>query len=114
MIELHFEKRSFSIGRGFEILYKSLPASNTYCGGVYTKTGHTIGLTLNSEGEYMPNLECYWVIIAPRDNFIYIDWKSFQLEESTDCNYDYVEIYDHLVTEETTKPLARYENRYLK
>lgn len=107
MIELHFEKRASTTGQGFEILYKSLPASNTYCGGVFTKPGHKIGLTLNNQGEYMPDMECYWIIIAPRDNFIYIDWKTFQLEESSDCNYDYVELYDHLVTEGNTKPLAR-------
>lgn len=109
MIEIHFEKSFSTKGQGFEIKYKSVPSSDAYCGGVYRTPGEKISLTLNDQGEYMPDLECYWTIIAPYNKHIYIDWKSFELEESNDCNYDYIEIYDQLITTGVSKPLARYD-----
>ncbi|XP_073838257.1 cubilin [Musca autumnalis] len=97
-IILHLKTGLTSSGRGFKLKYKAIPTGKTDCGGVYTKPGHTIRLPTNDEGTYMHDMECYWVIMAPRDKYILINWKSFALEESVDCSYDYVEIYDSLVT----------------
>lgn len=90
-----------TIGRGFKLSYKAVPMGKGDCGGVYTKPGYTIKLPTDEEGLYMHDMTCYWIIMAPKDKFIVIDWLSFELEESTDCSYDYVELYDNLSNEDS-------------
>jgi cubilin len=38
------------------------------------------------------------VVIAPPGNVVQITWLTFDLEASTDCQYDYVEIFDNSTT----------------
>ncbi|XP_058980023.1 cubilin homolog [Musca domestica] len=104
----HLKTGLTSSGRGFKLKYKAIPTAKTNCGGVYTKPGYNIRLPTNDEGTYMHDMECYWAIMAPRDKYILINWKSFDLEESMDCSYDYVEIYDNLANAENALPLGRF------
>lgn len=104
---LHIKTGQTSKGRGFKLSYKSVPVGKTDCGGVYTKPGYSIRLPTNDEGVYMHDMECYWIIMAPKDKNILLNWKSFKLEESADCSYDYVEIYDNLANNENNPALGR-------
>lgn len=99
MVTLHLQTGLTTTGRGFKISYKAVPMGKTDCGGVYTKPGYTIRLPTDESGFYMHDMKCYWIIMAPKDKFIVIDWLSFNLEESTDCSFDYVELYDNLANE---------------
>uniref|UniRef100_A0A1I8NWD8 Cubilin n=2 Tax=Stomoxys calcitrans TaxID=35570 RepID=A0A1I8NWD8_STOCA len=99
---------STTTGRGFKMTYKSVPMDKDGCGGMYTKPGLSIRLPTNDEGQYMHDMECYWVIMAPKNKFIQLNWKSFKLEESVDCSYDYVEIYDNMANGDNNTPLGRF------
>lgn len=99
MLILHLQTGLTSTGRGFKLSYKAVPMGKTDCGGVYTKPGYSIRLPTDEQDLYMHDMTCYWIIMAPKDKFIMIDWKSFDLEESSDCSYDYVELYDNLANE---------------
>ncbi|XP_075164329.1 cubilin [Haematobia irritans] len=105
---LYLSTGNFAKGRGFKLTYKSIPMDKNGCGGVYTKPGPSIRLPTNDDGVYMHDMECYWIIIAPPSKMIQINWKSFNLEESVDCSYDYVEIYDTLNIGEGVIPLGRF------
>ncbi|KAI9577187.1 hypothetical protein GQX74_015641 [Glossina fuscipes] len=107
-LELLFRSSLTSSGRGFKIKYKAIPMGNKNCGGVYTRPGYTIRLPTDEEGLYMHDMECYWIIRAPLNKYIFLDWKSFKLEESSDCNYDYVEVYDNYANAKNSQPLGRY------
>ncbi|XP_065362088.1 cubilin homolog [Calliphora vicina] len=111
MLILHLQTGLTSTGRGFKLSYKAVPMGKTDCGGVYTKPGYSIRLPTDEQGLYMHDMTCYWIIMAPKDKFIMIDWKSFDLEESSDCSYDYVELYDNLA-KENNQALERYCNAH--
>ncbi|XP_036318853.1 cubilin homolog [Rhagoletis pomonella] len=97
-----------SSGRGFKLEYRSIPMGKTDCGGVFTKPGYKIRLPTGEDDMYLNNLECYWVIMAPEGKGIMINWESFSMEQTMDCMYDYVEIFDTLGRDESDRPLGRY------
>ncbi|EDW26617.1 GL13113 [Drosophila persimilis] len=97
-----------SRGRGFKFEYQTVAASSEHCGGVYTKEGH-IRLPVDEGGQYANDLTCFWVIQAPPRKVIRLHWISFQLESSSDCSYDRVEIFDSMdAYKEDAQPLVRY------
>lgn len=44
---------------------------------------------------YAPLTKCKWIISAPPGNVIQIMWINFKLEQSLNCGYDYVSIFDN-------------------
>ncbi|XP_053948471.1 cubilin homolog [Anastrepha ludens] len=108
MLVLTFRTAVTTSGRGFKLEYRSIPIGKTDCGGVFTKPGYKIRLPTGEDDTYLNNQECYWVIMAPEGKGIMINWQSFSMEQTMDCMYDYVEIYDNLGREESDRPLGRY------
>lgn len=106
MLVFYLQTGLTTTGRGFKLSYKSVPIGKTDCGGVYTKPGYSIRLPTDDQGQYMHDMDCYWIIMAPKNKYIMLDWQSFHLEESSDCRFDYVEIYDNVATENSL-PLAK-------
>lgn len=47
------------------------------------------------EGFYPPSLRCTWVIIAPPKFVIQLTWITFNLEQSYECSYDKVQVFDN-------------------
>lgn len=111
--EITFKTGLTSQGKGFKLRYASVPMGKRDCGGIYTKPGFTIRLPTDDEGLYMNDLECYWIIQAPKGKFIALNWKYFHLEANIDCSFDYLEILDNVANLET-KPLARYARFWCK
>lgn len=95
-LQFHLTTDSYTNGRGFKFKYTAIPAATGYCGGVYTNPGQNIRLHVDNNGNYENEAECYWVIAAPVNKVIRLHWLSFSIEGSSDCNYDYVEVYDSL------------------
>lgn len=87
--------------------YTIISAGAKNCGGIYKKPKGEIRVPLTEAEGYLSDLECRWTLIAPIGYGIQLSWQSFSLEESTDCSYDYVEIYDRAVITEDYKPLGR-------
>ncbi|EDV99540.1 cubilin homolog [Drosophila grimshawi] len=110
MLVIHLQMQSVSRGRGFHFEYSAVPVSANKCGGVHTKEGQNIRLPGDAEGKYQNDLTCYWVIVAPPSKVIMLHWLSFDLEDSSGCSYDYVEVYEDAIVVGNNKapPLARY------
>lgn len=49
---------------------------------------------LHSPGqpEYLPNKECEWVVTAPENQQIEINFKYFEMETHAECRFDKLEI----------------------
>ncbi|KAF5282685.1 hypothetical protein FQA39_LY17492 [Lamprigera yunnana] len=99
-VNITFVSDSWNSKRGFKFAYY-----NDDCGGVITKptliTSETGPLT--SEGQYAGGLNCYWNITAPPDKIVIIKFIHFELEHNLDCYYDYVEIFNGLNTNDSSK-----------
>ncbi|KAG4066297.1 hypothetical protein HA402_000521 [Bradysia odoriphaga] len=77
---------------GFQIHYtivEGIPG----CGGVFTASIGEFGPPTQN-GVYQRNLLCEYLIRMPVGSRIEIKFKSFELEESRECDYDYIEIFE--------------------
>lgn len=61
------------------------------CGGTYTAATGTISSPGHSS-TYEPNVEYEWKIQLPSSERIKAVWLQFNLEQSTRCQFDYVEV----------------------
>lgn len=89
---LHFHSDADQNDAGFQIHYKvieGLPG----CGGTYTSYQGTIQ-SPTENGKYQTNLLCHFLIQLPKFNHIHFTMNSFDLEDSSGCDFDAVEIYD--------------------
>ncbi|CAL1576609.1 unnamed protein product [Knipowitschia caucasica] len=77
-------------------------ATMTSSSGVIVSPGHPNG--------YPHGANCTWFISVAPGNLIRLSFDSFNMEYHTDCNFDYVEIYDNGTVETGTK-LGRFCGR---
>lgn len=89
---IHFHSDAYGSGNGFQIAYapvEGIPG----CGGYFTaERGEIVSPTFN--GQYLTNLLCEYKIKTSLETKIQLDFKSFSLERSFRCRYDYLKIYD--------------------
>ncbi|KAG2458577.1 CUBN protein, partial [Polypterus senegalus] len=65
----------------------------TGCGGTLTTSSG--GFTSpNYPLPYHPNSECYWLLQANGGSQVELRFEVFHLESSTNCNYDFLEVYN--------------------
>ncbi|KAI4498132.1 hypothetical protein M0802_006618 [Mischocyttarus mexicanus] len=103
-IMLYFHSDSSGQDAGFQIHYSTVEGIPG-CGGIFTSDSGTIH-SPGSLSSYHANMNCEWKIQLPPGEKIKIAWHKFDLEESTSCHYDAVEIYDG---DSTNSPLiGRY------
>ncbi|KAG7199007.1 hypothetical protein KM043_013159 [Ampulex compressa] len=89
---VHFHSDSAGQDAGFQIHY-SVVEGVPGCGGIYTSFNGII----TSPGHintYQANLNCEWKIQLPVGEKIKISWTKFDLEDSSSCQFDYVEVFD--------------------
>ncbi|CAH0396981.1 unnamed protein product [Chilo suppressalis] len=91
-ITIHFHSDAYGSGNGFQITFapvEGIPG----CGGYYTlDKGEIVSPSYN--GYYLDNLLCEYKIVTGSDSKIRLDFKSFKLERSVRCRYDYLKVYD--------------------
>ncbi len=79
--------------RGFSFNYTAIESG---CGGIIAGESHGI-LQSPTESEYYPHgTRCVWIIRTLPTTIVRLAWMSFALEESSTCDYDYVEVYNDL------------------
>lgn len=61
------------------------------CGGIYTSATGLISSPGHSSS-YEPNMECEWQIQLPAGERIRASWLRFDLETSSSCQFDFVEV----------------------
>ncbi|XP_055601686.1 cubilin homolog [Uranotaenia lowii] len=88
-------------GRGFKANFSFVDVA---CGGILKSDDITIRI---DQGTYLPDTDCRWVIVAPKTHAVQLSWNSFELEKSSNCLYDFVEIYDN-----STKGNSSFVGRY--
>ncbi|XP_018577861.1 cubilin-like [Anoplophora glabripennis] len=86
----YFQRYNFLVS--FEATYTS---TNLGCGGILRNKLGNIASPVRPEGYYPPSLKCTWVIIAPPKSVIQLTWITFSLEQSYECSYDNVQIFDN-------------------
>lgn len=63
------------------------------CGGTFTEEDGSFQ-TPRYPKPYPANIECEWVITVPVTHSLTLTFDKFDVEESSKCKYDYVEIRD--------------------
>ncbi|TGZ53188.1 Cubilin [Temnothorax longispinosus] len=89
---VHFHSDSSKQDAGFQIHYSTIEGSPG-CGGIYTSATGLISSPGHSTA-YLPNMECEWKIQLPVGERIRASWLKFNIETSSSCQFDFVEIYD--------------------
>ncbi|CRL00998.1 CLUMA_CG014207, isoform A [Clunio marinus] len=77
--------------KGFDLSYKTVIAK---CGGSFVGTSGTIATPKYPTENYENNQICEWNIKTDPSHSILFQFTDFDLESSTNCTKDYVEIYD--------------------
>ncbi|XP_029168402.1 cubilin-like [Nylanderia fulva] len=90
---VHFHSDATGQDSGFQIHYSTVEGTPG-CGGVYTSETGMISSPGHSGSSYQSNVECEWKIQLPAGARIRATWLRFNLEPSSSCQFDFVEIYD--------------------
>lgn len=77
-------------GKGFEIQWDG---TSTGCGGLITSTKGSIS-SPNYPKPYSHNAQCEWRISVNEGSSIEIIFTDLDMEQQTECKYDYLEIFD--------------------
>ncbi|CAH1775425.1 unnamed protein product [Owenia fusiformis] len=106
---LKFQSDGSVQNNGFKATYTTNDNGGTGsgCGGSLTEN---VG-AFQSPGHpdvYPHGIQCAWYITVAEGLVIRLTFSTFSLEDHSDCNYDYVEVYDNSTTTETGGLLGRY------
>lgn len=97
-LHVHFSSDASINGRGFSANYSFVDIE---CGGIIKDVNELIKSPMDKDenGVYKSNAECRWVIVAPKDFIIQINFIIFELELDSTCKYDFVKIFDNSTTD---------------
>lgn len=90
---LHFHSDEDSTDAGFQVHYMVIEGTPG-CGGTFTDANGEFGSPIH-DGVYPLNTICRYVIELPKDSRIAVTFKSFQMETSSACQFDFVEVCTH-------------------
>ncbi|OXA47104.1 Cubilin [Folsomia candida] len=92
-LSIRFHSDGSSTDAGFHITFAEVPGIPG-CGGVLTQPNGVFSSPEHPE-PYAHGLECDWLIRLPSPgDRITLHFNTFQLEGSSNCRYDYVEVHD--------------------
>lgn len=101
-LHLRFYSDSSRQGRGFEIAWD---ATTFGCGGVLTQQKGSIQ-SPNYPISYPHNAQCEWRISVNEGSSIQIVFSDLNMEQHSECKYDYLEIFDG--TDASAKSFGRF------
>ncbi|KAM9182343.1 ovochymase-2 [Mergus octosetaceus] len=102
-IRLKFVSDSKDYGTGFSVMYKALTPDmlpNSGCESIAVLFEEGVLQSMHYPEQYSNLADCQWIICAPEDHVIKLTYKSFEVEESEDCSYDAVTVYEDVGKEE--------------
>ncbi|XP_063063043.1 cubilin [Engraulis encrasicolus] len=85
---VNFTSDSSVSAKGFRATYA---ASTSSCGGNFHMESGAFN-SPNFPDAYPPNIECVWYIHSSPGNGLQLSFTMFQLQQSTNCNNDYLEV----------------------
>ncbi|CAB3228775.1 unnamed protein product [Arctia plantaginis] len=78
-------------GTGFYANYTTI---DTECGGIYRDTTGLINHPSGDAITYKNGQSCQWLLIAPEGMHIKLTWNRFELEDTSNCNSDYLKLFE--------------------
>ncbi|XP_077993791.1 cubilin-like [Glandiceps talaboti] len=98
---VNFVSDSSVAGAGFRLAYRATYGPSHGCGGDLTdSSGQFTSLDADTDGSYENDLECVWRINVGLNQVVKLTFTStFDIETSTDCTNDYIEVRDGLLSE---------------
>lgn len=69
------------------------------CGGIIRSSTGILRSSEANLNSYDHHMECTWVFLAPLGNIVEITWLSFDIEDSSSCQFDYIQIFDNSTTQ---------------
>ncbi|XP_035184662.1 ovochymase-2 [Oxyura jamaicensis] len=102
-IRLKFVSDSKDYGTGFSMMYKALTPDtlpNSGCESIAVLFEEGVLQSMHYPEQYSNLADCQWIICAPEDHVIKLTYKFFEVEESEDCSYDAVTVYEDVGKEE--------------
>ncbi|KAL2085662.1 hypothetical protein ACEWY4_018982 [Coilia grayii] len=82
-------------GLGWRATYQETLGPQQGCGGYLSSSQGMFGSPdINFDGLYEHYMDCLWTIAAPANKALNLTFSTFELEQSSNCRYDYVKIYD--------------------
>nr|XP_020861053.1 ovochymase-2 [Phascolarctos cinereus] len=107
-VRLKFVSDATEYGTGFALTYKALKPKHSPDFGCVAMTvlfEEGIIQSLHYPDVYTNLISCHWIIHAPEDHIVKLEFQSFELEESDGCLSDSVIVYDDV---EGKEEIARY------
>lgn len=104
MAKVHFFRSPHVFMSGFLCTKAFPPFSIANCGGELTIDGEGRLESPNYPLEYLPGMECIWILSVPEGYQVALKFQSFEVENHDSCNYDYVEVRDGGSADETESP----------
>ncbi|NWW42849.1 OVCH2 protein, partial [Pedionomus torquatus] len=107
-VMLKFVSDNKDYGTGFSMTYRALTPdilpgkskSNSGCESLAVLFEEGVLQTMHYPEHYSNMADCQWIICAPEDHVIKLTYQSFEVEESEDCSYDAVTVYEDVRKEE--------------
>ncbi|NXP46656.1 OVCH2 protein, partial [Heliornis fulica] len=102
-IRLKFVSDNKDYGTGFSMTYKALTPDtlpDSGCESVAVLFEEGVLQSMSYPDCYSNAADCQWIICAPEDHVIKLTYQSFEVEESEDCSYDAVTVYEDVGKEE--------------
>ncbi|NXD76216.1 OVCH2 protein, partial [Halcyon senegalensis] len=105
-IRLKFVSDNKDYGTGFSMTYKALTSDippgklNSGCGSLAVLFEEGALQSMHYPEHYSNMADCQWIICAPEDHVIKLTYQSFEVEDSEDCSYDAVTVYEDVGKEE--------------
>ncbi|KFV98888.1 Ovochymase-2, partial [Eurypyga helias] len=112
-IRLKFVSDSKDYGTGFSVTYKALTPDilpvtlvlfpefpDSGCESLAVLFEEGVVQSMHYPEHYGNMADCQWIICAPEDHVIKLTYQSFEVEESEDCSYDAVTVYEDVQKEE--------------
>uniref|UniRef100_A0A8C5HD89 Cubilin n=1 Tax=Gouania willdenowi TaxID=441366 RepID=A0A8C5HD89_GOUWI len=87
---LRFRTDSSVTHKGFKAQY-----SIATCGGTYIGQSGTIHSPGSPDSNYPDNTQCEWYLEGPTGHYLTLSYQNFNLQSSTGCTADYVEIREY-------------------
>lgn len=77
------------------------------CGGILKEPAGIIRSPIHSSDQYPPNHYCRWVIAGKPGEVISLSFTSFKMEYDSNCNYDFVAVYDNSSIPRSGGPMGK-------
>uniref|UniRef100_A0A4W3GD53 Ovochymase 2 n=1 Tax=Callorhinchus milii TaxID=7868 RepID=A0A4W3GD53_CALMI len=90
---------------GFSVKYTAVEARSlkgSGCGSLAMLSRQGMIQSMKFPQQYSSNTQCQWLIQAPENHVIKLEFEDFEVEPSTGCSYDSLTVYDNLAQNNQT------------